>query len=64
MYSRFRRYKTCILEITSCKYKNNIGRHKMKISNKDFPYDNAAKIHPNVCNCSNFHFYGRCKHCG
>lgn len=49
--------------ILSCKYKNNIGRHKMKASNKVFPVENAIRIHPEICNCSNFHFYGTCKHC-
>lgn len=52
-----------IVDMVTCRYRNNIGRHKMNLSNKVFPSENAVKIYPETCICSNFHFYGTCHHC-
>lgn len=59
----YKAFTSKMSHILSYKYKNNIGRHKMKAYNNVFPEENAIRIHPEFCNCSNFHFYGTCKHC-
>lgn len=64
MYKIIRNKMIYIVDMVSCRYRNNIGRHKLKISDKAFIDVNAAKIYPETCNCSKFHFYGLCKHCG
>ena len=63
MYNAFTSKWLYIVDMATCRYLNNIGRHKMNLSNKVFPSDNAVKIYPVSCFCSKFHFYGTCRHC-
>lgn len=63
MYNAFASKLSYIVDKATCRYRNNIGRDKMNLSNKVFSAENAVRIHPEYCNCSNFHFYGTCKHC-
>lgn len=63
MYNAFASNWSYIVDKATCRYRNNIGRHKINLSNKVFPAEYAVRIHPECCNCSNFHFYGTCKHC-
>lgn len=63
MYKAISSKWSYIVDKCTCRYKNNIGRHKLNLSNQVYPSSNAVKIYPinDVC-CSTFHFYGTCKH--